>query len=131
MMGYSKHGTNDLNKLYGMANITPLIENRKINILRQLLKNNQTSMYLMDMLTKSDCQYSIIPDILKICCRENINIIDLVLNKHKSFTVKLADETKLMDPNFVEKLKNLIANWNISKNRREMKETINRNINKY
>ena len=130
LLGYSKFGANDLNKLYKLADITPFIENRKISLLAQLMKNRQTSQYFLHILACRDRQYSIIPSIMQICARENINIVELVLYFQKPFKVSNRGDLIIdgMELDLVERLRTLIANWDVYDCRVEMRDIINRNI---
>ena len=131
LLGYSKFGTNDLNKLYQVADITPFIDNRKVSLLAQLMKNCQTSQYFLHILACHDRQYSIIPSIMQICARENINIVELVLYYQKPFKVSNHGDSIIdeMGLDLVERLRTLIANWDVYECRVEMRDIINRNIN--
>ena len=130
LLGYSKHGSNDLNRLYHVADIVPYIENRKLNLLTQLMKNDQTSNYLLHTLASNDRQYSIIPGILEICLKENLNVVDMLLNVQKSFKVSNVGSGPLdkIDPVVMDKLKFLIANWSLYECRSEIRDIINRKL---
>uniref|UniRef100_A0A7M5XEV1 Uncharacterized protein n=1 Tax=Clytia hemisphaerica TaxID=252671 RepID=A0A7M5XEV1_9CNID len=118
-------------KHYQVADITPFIENRKVGLLAQLMKNCQTSKYLLHILACHDRQYSIIPSIMQICARESINIVELVLYYQKPFRVSNPGDSMINEIglDLVERLRTLIANWDAHECRVEMREIINRNIN--
>ena len=127
MMGLSKHCSNDLIKYYNLLNTSNLIENRKINFINQLMKNATTKSYFINLLGNPHRSYSIIQEILDICFKRNIDVIHLILQPNRKYKLDNSDEN-FLDPTIHQKLKNLLQNWNVYENRKELKQLLNRFI---
>ena len=125
LLGLSKHATNELLKYYNLSDFIPMIKYRRINLISQLMKNRVTSAYLLETLSSADRSHSTIQVLFNSCHSANLDVIDVILNNNKKYKSTVIND---LDHATKDRFIHLLSNWHIIENRRELKNTLNRNI---
>ena len=121
LWGISKHSKNDLNKFYGIHEISSTIKARKLKLLQQLMKNDTTKHYLLNSLSTESTSPTL-THFMEICNEYGLNVIDVLLDKK----LVIPNENDLNEGS-KETIIDILTNWDYE-NQLKLKALLEANI---
>ena len=121
LFGVSKHSKNLINRLYNIADISQILDNKKLSLLKELIENNNTRHYTLYITTlgKDDRGFSTIEELNKTCEKYEIDLFESFIKKQ---SIKLTDSN--MPDEDLDQLRLCVENWHIYESRLRFREIL-------
>ena len=125
LFNISKRSKNDIHRLYSIPNVCSIIDERRLNLLRQLVCNKSTKSYVCFLLsTHMNMEFSFINKCERIIDQNDLSLTEAVFGK-RPHIIQCSDQ---LPPHISEKYIDYIENWHVYDNRVAFKAMLEEHV---
>ena len=122
LLGLSKFCKNYVMNVFDQMEISSIIVNRRAQLLQQLINNNLTREYTIDLFTQQDTNYSVLESLLIACQELKLDALSVVVTGIEKQSLNHGPTPRNRDQNEIDASIMLLANWHILSNRVKFRE---------
>ena len=122
LLGLSKFSKNYLLNVFNLREVSALIANRRVQLLDQLIRNDLTRSYVLQLLTYHDVDHLVLDQLRTTCSELNIDMLNVCISGIDKSQLKGVQIPKLSDTADIQSCRDFLDNWHVFDNRESFRD---------